>query len=62
MPDLDLVTEQYWVLDNYIDVLATTTQAVREWDPWTPSHVARHLDSQGHGTDLCVHPSHRSKY
>jgi type 1 glutamine amidotransferase len=34
--DFDLVTEQYWVLsDNYIDVLATTTQAVREWDPWT---------------------------
>jgi type 1 glutamine amidotransferase len=34
--DFDLVTEQYWVLaDDYIDVLATTTQAVREWDPWT---------------------------
>jgi uncharacterized protein len=33
--DFDLVTEQYWVLtDAYIDVLATTTQAVREWDPW----------------------------
>jgi uncharacterized protein len=33
--DFDLVTEQYWVLaDDYIDVLATTTQAVREWDPW----------------------------
>src|SRR5699024_5981683 len=31
----DLVTEQYWVLaDDYIDVLATTTQKVREWDPW----------------------------
>ena len=34
--DFDLVTEQYWVLsDDYIDVLATTTQAVRDWDPWT---------------------------
>jgi len=34
--DFDLVTEQYWVLsDDYVDVLATTTQAVREWDPWT---------------------------
>lgn len=34
--DFDLVTEQYWVLtDDYIDVLATTTQAVRAWDPWT---------------------------
>ena len=33
--DFDLVTEQYWVLtDTYNDVLATTTQAVREWDPW----------------------------
>jgi uncharacterized protein len=31
----DLVTEQYWVLsDDYIDVLATTTLAAREWDPW----------------------------
>ncbi len=33
--DFDLVTEQYWVLtDDYIDVLATTTLAVRAWDPW----------------------------
>ncbi|NAZ74818.1 hypothetical protein GTQ99_05180 [Kineococcus sp. T13] len=33
--DFDLVTEQYWVLsDDYVDVLATTTQAVRAWDPW----------------------------
>jgi type 1 glutamine amidotransferase len=33
--DFDLVTEQYWVLaDSYIDVLATTTQKVRAWDPW----------------------------
>jgi type 1 glutamine amidotransferase len=33
--DFDLVTEQYWVLsDAYNDVLATTTQAVRDWDPW----------------------------
>jgi type 1 glutamine amidotransferase len=34
--DFDLVTEQYWVLsDDYIDPLATTTQALRDWDPWT---------------------------
>ena len=33
--DFDLVTEQYWVLhDSYNDVLATTTQKVRAWDPW----------------------------
>ncbi|MFC5818186.1 ThuA domain-containing protein [Nonomuraea harbinensis] len=35
LTDFDLVTEQYWVLtDDYIDVLATTTQQVRPWDPW----------------------------
>jgi uncharacterized protein len=34
--DFPLTTEQYWVLcDSYIDVLATTTQAVRDWDEWT---------------------------
>ena len=33
--DFELVTEQYWVLhDDYNDVLATTTQKVRSWDPW----------------------------
>ena len=33
--DFDLVTEQYWVLaDDYIDVLATTTQRARDGDPW----------------------------
>jgi uncharacterized protein len=33
--DFDVVTEQYWVMaDDYIDVLATTTQSVRNWDPW----------------------------
>jgi type 1 glutamine amidotransferase len=30
----DLETEQYWVLaDDFIEVLATTTQPVRDWDP-----------------------------
>jgi type 1 glutamine amidotransferase len=34
--DFELITEQYWVLhDDYNDVLATTTQAVRPWDPWS---------------------------
>jgi hypothetical protein len=33
--DFSLTTEQYWVLhDSYNDVLATTTQKVRPWDPW----------------------------
>lgn len=31
----ELVTEQYWMAsDDYIDVLATTTQKVRPGDPW----------------------------
>ena len=34
--DFELTTEQYWVLaDDYNDVLATTTQAVRAGDPWS---------------------------
>ncbi len=33
--DFELETEQYWVLsDDLNDVLATTTQRVREGDPW----------------------------
>lgn len=33
--DFELTTEQYWVLhDSYNNVLATTTQKVRPWDPW----------------------------
>ena len=33
--DFELTTEQYWVLsDEYNEVLATTTQAKREWDAW----------------------------
>lgn len=33
--EFELVTEQYWMLtDDYIDVLATTTQKVRDGDPW----------------------------
>jgi uncharacterized protein len=33
--DFELTTEQYWVLsDEYNQVLATTTQAKRDWDAW----------------------------
>ena len=33
--DFELTTEQYWVLsDEYNDVLATTTLAARDFDPW----------------------------
>jgi uncharacterized protein len=33
--DFELVTEQYWVLsDSYNNVLATTTVAAHDWEPW----------------------------
>ncbi len=59
--DFDLVTEQYWVLaDSYIDVLATTTQKVREWDPWhrevtSPAIWTR---SWGNGRIFVATPGH----
>ena len=62
--DFDLITEQYWVLhDDYIDVLATTTQAVRPWDPWKPpDHIARYLDkAMGKGTHLRFHSGSPSR-
>lgn len=35
LSDFELTTEQYWVLsDGYNDVLATTTLAARDFDPW----------------------------
>ena len=35
LSDFDLFSEQYWVLyDQYVDVLATTTQKIRPWDQW----------------------------
>jgi len=68
--DFDLVTEQYWVLtDDYIDVLATTTQAVREWDPWhrpvtSPAIWTRQwgrgrifVATPGHHVDILEEPS-----
>ncbi|MFC7648145.1 ThuA domain-containing protein [Streptosporangium lutulentum] len=57
--DFDLVTEQYWVLaDDYCDVLATTTQAVRDGDPWhrpvtSPAIWTR---SWGEGGSSCAPP------
>jgi len=60
--DFDLVTEQYWVLtDDYIDVLATTTQAVRDWDPWhrpvtSPAIWTRQW---GRGRIFVATPGHR---
>jgi type 1 glutamine amidotransferase len=68
--DFDLVTEQYWVLsDSYIDVLATTTQKKREWDPWhrevtSPAIWTRlwgkgkiFVTTPGHSLDVLEHPS-----
>src|SRR5918995_6778014 len=68
--DFDLVTEQYWVLaDDYIDVLATTTQQVRAWDPWHrevtyPAIWTRQwgkgkifVCTPGHSLDVLEHPT-----
>lgn len=71
--DFELTTEQYWVLhDDLIDVLATTTQAVREWDPWhrpvtSPAIWTREwgagrifVSTPGHRVDILEHPSVRT--
>lgn len=70
--ELALTTEQYWVLtDDYVDVLATTTQAVRPWDPWTrpvtsPAVWTRQwglgrifVATPGHGMDVLDQPEVR---
>jgi uncharacterized protein len=67
--DFDLVTEQYWVLhDDYIDVLATTTQPVRPGDPWSrpvtsPAVWTRQwgsgrvfVSTPGHRVEVLEHP------
>ena len=62
LADFDLVTEQYWVLsDSYIDVLATTTQAVREWDPWTRPVTSPAIWTRqwGKGRIFVCTPGHR---
>ena len=73
LTDFDLVTEQYWVLhDQYIDVLATTTQKVRPWDPWhrevtSPAIWTRRwgkgrifVTTPGHSLDVLQHPTVRT--
>jgi len=60
--DFELVTEQYWVLhDDYIDVLATTTQAVRPWDPWNRPVTSPALWTRqwGKGRIFVSTPGHR---
>jgi uncharacterized protein len=73
LADFDLVTEQYWVLaDSYSAVLATTTQAVRPWDPWhrpvtSPAVWVRHwgagrifVATPGHDLTALRHPTVRT--
>ncbi|MBW8871438.1 MAG: ThuA domain-containing protein [Leifsonia sp.] len=60
--DFDLVTEQYWVLsDEYNDVLATTTQAVRPWDAWNRPVTAPAIWTRqwGKGRIFVSAPGHR---
>ena len=59
--DFELTTEQYWVLcDSYIDVLATTTQPVRPWDPWTRPVVSPAIWTRqwGKGRIFVTTPGH----
>ncbi|WP_375430693.1 ThuA domain-containing protein [uncultured Friedmanniella sp.] len=73
LEDFDLVTEQYWVLnDDYLDVLATTTLAARADDPWhrpvtSPAIWTRQwgegrifVATPGHSLDVLDHPSVRT--
>ena len=73
LDDFDLYTEQYWVLsDDYLDVLATTTQRVRPGDPWhrevvSPAIWTRawgegrvFVTTAGHSLDVLDHPSVRT--
>lgn len=73
LSDFELTTEQYWVLhDDYNDVLATTTQAVRPWDPWhrpvtSPAVWTRQwgkgrifVSTPGHRVDILENPNVRT--
>lgn len=73
LTDFDLETEQYWVLaDDYNDVLATTTQAVHEGDPWSRPVVSPAVWTRcwgagrivvatpGHDLDVLSHPTVRT--
>ncbi|WP_375400895.1 ThuA domain-containing protein [uncultured Amnibacterium sp.] len=72
LQDFSLTTEQYWVLsDAYNEVLATTTQAKRDFDAWDrpvtfPAVWTRHwgdgrivVTTAGHGLETVQHPSVR---
>ncbi|MCA2217342.1 ThuA domain-containing protein [Jidongwangia harbinensis] len=60
--DFDLHTEQYWVLaDDYVDVLATTTTAVRPWGAWHRPITAPAVWTRqwGRGRIFVATPGHR---
>ena len=60
--DFRLTTEQYWVLsDDYNDVLATTTQAVRPGDPWSRPVTSPAVWTRiwGEGRIVVATPGHR---
>jgi len=62
LSDFELVTEQYWVLaDDYIDVLATTTQQARQWDPWNRPVTSPAVWTRqwGRGRIFVCTPGHR---
>ncbi|WP_431973551.1 ThuA domain-containing protein [Micromonospora haikouensis] len=71
--DIELVTEQYWVLhDDLIEVLATTTHPAQPWQPWhrpvtSPAIWTRQwgagrvvVTTPGHSLDVLEHPSIRT--
>ncbi|MFI7432262.1 ThuA domain-containing protein [Micromonospora haikouensis] len=71
--DIELVTEQYWVLhDDLIEVLATTTHPAQPWQPWhrpvtSPAIWTRQwgagrvvVTTPGHSLDVLAHPSIRT--
>lgn len=71
--DVELVTEQYWVLhDDLIDVLATTTHPAREDQPWhrpvtSPAVWTRQwgagrvfVATPGHAVDVLEQPTVRT--
>jgi type 1 glutamine amidotransferase len=71
--DFVIDTEQYWVLtDHHMEVLATTTQPVREWDPWQvavpmPAVWKRYwgdgrifVSTPGHRLEVLEHPAVRA--
>ncbi|TDN91558.1 ThuA domain-containing protein [Microbacterium sp. BK668] len=62
LADFELTTEQYWVLsDDYNDVLATTTLAARDYDPWNRPVTCPAVWTRqwGEGLIVVVTPGHQ---